>query len=90
MVDAEGERLGRLATKVAGLLQGKHRPDYSRHQLSDDFVIGGECREDRGLRQQDVAEALLPALRIPGRHAHRARWMRLLTRVSLSESSSSQ
>jgi len=38
-VDAEGERLGRLATKVAGLLQGKHRPDYSRHQLSDDFVI---------------------------------------------------
>ncbi|MXY59298.1 MAG: 50S ribosomal protein L13, partial [Chloroflexi bacterium] len=34
-----GERLGRLATKVAGLLQGKHRPDYSRHQLSDDFVI---------------------------------------------------
>ena len=39
VVDAEGERLGRLATKVAGLLQGKHRPDYSRHQLSDDFVI---------------------------------------------------
>ena len=38
-MDAEGERLGRLATKVAGLLQGKHRPDYSRHQLSDDFVI---------------------------------------------------
>lgn len=39
VVDAEGERLGRLATKVAGLLQGKHRPDYSRHQLNDDFVI---------------------------------------------------
>ena len=38
-MDADGERLGRLATKVAGLLQGKHRPDYSRHQLSDDFVI---------------------------------------------------
>lgn len=39
VVDAEGERLGRLATKIAGLLQGKHRPDYSRHQLSEDFVI---------------------------------------------------
>lgn len=39
VVDAEGERLGRLASKVAGLLQGKHRPDYSRHQLSEDFVI---------------------------------------------------
>ena len=39
VVDAEGERLGRLASKIAGLLQGKHRPDYSRHQLSEDFVI---------------------------------------------------
>ena len=39
VVDAEGERLGRLATKIAGILQGKHRPDYSRHQLSEDFVI---------------------------------------------------
>lgn len=39
VVDAEGERLGRIASKIAGLLQGKHRPDYSRHQLSEDFVI---------------------------------------------------
>ena len=39
VIDAEGERLGRLAAKIAGLLQGKHRPDYSRHQLSEDFVI---------------------------------------------------
>ena len=39
VIDAEGERLGRLATKVAGILQGKHRPDYSRHQLNEDFVI---------------------------------------------------
>ena len=39
VIDAEGERLGRLATQVAGLLQGKHRADYSRHQLNDDFVV---------------------------------------------------
>jgi large subunit ribosomal protein L13 len=39
VIDAEGERLGRLATRVAGLLQGKHRPDFSHHQLSGDFVI---------------------------------------------------
>ena len=39
VIDAEGERLGRLASKIAGLLQGKHRPDFSRHQLSEDFVI---------------------------------------------------
>ena len=39
VIDAEGERLGRLATRVAVLLMGKHRPDYSRHQLAGDFVI---------------------------------------------------
>ena len=39
VVDAQGERLGRLASKVALVLQGKHMPDYSRHQLAGDFVI---------------------------------------------------
>jgi large subunit ribosomal protein L13 len=39
VIDAEGERLGRLASRVAALLQGKHRADYSRHQLTGDFVI---------------------------------------------------
>ncbi len=39
VIDAEGERLGRLATRVAGILQGKHRADYSRHLLGGDFVI---------------------------------------------------
>ena len=39
VVDAGDERLGRLASRVAALLQGKHKADYSRHQLSGDFVI---------------------------------------------------
>ena len=39
VLDADGERIGRLATKVASLLQGKHRADYSRHQLNEDFVV---------------------------------------------------
>ncbi len=29
LVDAEGQNLGRLATKIAQLLLGKHRPDYT-------------------------------------------------------------
>jgi ribosomal protein L13 len=29
LVDASGQTLGRLATKIAGLLIGKHRPDYT-------------------------------------------------------------
>ncbi len=39
VIDADGERLGRLASKVAALLQGKHRADYSRHQIAGDFVV---------------------------------------------------
>ncbi|MBI2037071.1 MAG: 50S ribosomal protein L13 [Candidatus Liptonbacteria bacterium] len=29
VIDAKGERLGRLAAKIAHLLQGKHRTDYN-------------------------------------------------------------
>ncbi len=39
VIDADGERLGRLASRIAGLLTGKHKHDYSRHQLAGDFVI---------------------------------------------------
>lgn len=39
VIDAEGERLGRLASKVVNILQGKHKADYSKHQIAGDFVI---------------------------------------------------
>ena len=38
-VDAEGKILGRLATEVATILMGKHRPEYTPHVDSGDFVI---------------------------------------------------
>ena len=37
--DATDKVLGRLATEVSGLLQGKHKPIYARHILTGDFVI---------------------------------------------------
>lgn len=37
-LDAKGEILGRLATKAAVLLMGKHKPTYSTHMDSGDFV----------------------------------------------------
>ncbi|MDP8240816.1 MAG: 50S ribosomal protein L13 [Candidatus Hatepunaea meridiana] len=39
VIDAEGKRLGRLATRVATLLRGKHRPIYTPHLDTGDFVI---------------------------------------------------
>ncbi|MFC2150634.1 50S ribosomal protein L13 [Calditrichota bacterium] len=39
VVDATGQRLGRLATQVATLLRGKHKPIYTPHLDTGDFVI---------------------------------------------------
>lgn len=39
VVDAEGQTLGRLATKIAVILHGKHKPIYSPHLDVGDFVI---------------------------------------------------
>ena len=39
VIDAEGQILGRLASHIAALLQGKHKPTYSPHLDMGDFVI---------------------------------------------------
>jgi large subunit ribosomal protein L13 len=39
LIDAEGQTLGRLSTKIAGLLRGKHKPYYAPHLDTGDFVI---------------------------------------------------
>jgi large subunit ribosomal protein L13 len=39
VVDAEGEIVGRLATKIAHVLRGKHKPDYTPHFDNGDHVI---------------------------------------------------
>jgi large subunit ribosomal protein L13 len=38
-VDATGQVLGRLAAKIATILQGKHKTTYTPHVDSGDFVI---------------------------------------------------
>ena len=39
VVDAEGKVLGRLASHVAGILRGKHKPIYTPHLDTGDYVI---------------------------------------------------
>jgi large subunit ribosomal protein L13 len=39
LVDAEGQVLGRLATKVANMLRGKYRPYFTPHADCGDYVI---------------------------------------------------
>ena len=39
VVDATGQTLGRLATTVADILRGKHKPIYTPHVDTGDYVI---------------------------------------------------
>ena len=73
-IDATGLRLGRLASQVAILLQGKHKPHYTPHaDLGDHVIIYNcdaiECTSDDkiyyrhsgrmgGLKQRTIAEQM--------------------------------
>ena len=39
LVDATGQTVGRLATQIASVLKGKHKPTYTPSQPGGDFVI---------------------------------------------------
>jgi len=39
VIDAQGQTLGRLATRVATVLRGKHKPIYTPHIDCGDYVI---------------------------------------------------
>lgn len=39
IVDGEGEVVGRLASRIASVLRGKHKPSYTPHVDTGDYVI---------------------------------------------------
>jgi large subunit ribosomal protein L13 len=39
LVDAEGKTLGRLATEIARRLRGKHKPQYTPHVDTGDYIV---------------------------------------------------
>ena len=39
LFDADGKTLGRLATKIATILRGKHKPEYTFHTDVGDYVV---------------------------------------------------
>lgn len=43
-VDATGQALGRMATKIATVLMGKHKPIYTPHVDTGDFVVVTNAR----------------------------------------------
>lgn len=57
LVDADGIPVGRLASRIARVLQGKHRTDYTPHVDTGDFVVVVNCARVRLTgRKADVKE----------------------------------
>ena len=47
VVDADGQTLGRLATRIADTLRGKRKPTYTPHIDTGDFVVVVNCERIR-------------------------------------------
>lgn len=45
VVDAEGKTLGRLATEIALRLRGKHKPEYTPHVDTGDYIVVINCEK---------------------------------------------
>jgi len=43
VVDAAGQTLGRLASEIAKILRGKHKPTFTPHLDTGDFVVVTNC-----------------------------------------------
>ena len=47
LVDANGQNLGRLATQIASVLLGKHKPNFTPGMDTGDFVVVVNCEQVR-------------------------------------------
>jgi len=47
VIDAKDKTLGRLASQIAHLLKGKHKPQYATHMDLGDFVVVINCDKIR-------------------------------------------
>jgi large subunit ribosomal protein L13 len=45
VVDATGQTLGRLASEIAKILRGKHKPTFTPHLDTGDFVVVTNCEK---------------------------------------------
>ena len=69
IVDAAGVPLGRLASVVAQLIRGKHKPTYTPHMDGGDFVVVVNASKVRLTGRKDGEQDLLLPHRLHGPRA---------------------
>jgi large subunit ribosomal protein L13 len=70
IVDADGAILGRLAAKIAPILMGKHKPTYTPHVDTGDFVIVVNADKIRLTGKKDEAKVYDYYTFYPGGHKY--------------------
>ena len=66
VVDAEGETLGRLATRIAAILRGKDKPTYTMHMSVGDNVIVINAEKVRVTGQKEDQKTYYRHTQYPG------------------------
>jgi len=66
VADADGQVLGRLATRVADVLRGKHKPTFSPHLDAGDFVVVVNAAKVRLTGRKGTAKEYIRHSEYPG------------------------
>ena len=66
VIDAENEVVGRLASRVATILRGKHKPTYAPHADCGDFVIVVNAEKVRFTGNKETAKQYFRHTGYPG------------------------
>ena len=66
LINAEDEVLGRLASKAAMILRGKHKTNFTPHADAGDYVIIINAEKMKLDRQQDDRQTICKIYRLPG------------------------
>lgn len=66
LVDAEDKVLGRMATRIATLLMGKHKPEYTPHIDNGDFVIVVNAEKIRVTGKKAIQKTYFHHTQYPG------------------------
>ena len=74
VIDAAEHTLGRLATEVASRLRGKHKPEYTPHVDTGDYIIVINAEKIKVTGQERIRQAVLPTHRLSRWYQGNSAW----------------
>jgi large subunit ribosomal protein L13 len=72
LVDADGQTLGRIASRVAHVLRGKHKPQFTPNVDSGDFVVVVNCDKVKLIGRRPALKEYFSYTGYPGGDTYRS------------------